>query len=87
MRKRQFLTVALLAVARHASAQAPKRLTLAEAEQIALRNHPRIGSANLAAQASKAAVTEARSVLYPFLAGNFTTVGAEHNATLSAGTI
>lgn len=87
MRKRHLLSVALLAMARHASAQIPRRLTLADAEQAALKNHPRIGSANLNAQAAKSIVTEAKSALYPFMAGNFTSVGAEHNATLAAGTI
>ena len=68
-------------------AQPPKRLTLSEAEQIALRNHPRITSASLVAQAAKSVVTEARSPLYPTVSGNFTSVGAEHNTTLAAGTV
>ena len=90
MQKRPLLTVALLAVgptARLAIAQAPKRLTLSQAEQIALRNHPRIGSASLIAEAAKSVITEARAPLYPLLSGNFTSVGAEHNSTLAAGTV
>jgi outer membrane protein len=69
------------------AAQAPTRLTLGDAEKIAIRNHPRIQSANLVAQAAKAAVTEARAPLYPTLSGNFTSVGAQHNTTLAAGAI
>lgn len=90
MQKRTLLTVALLAAtpgARLALAQTPRRLTLREAEQTALRNHPRISSANLLAEAAKSVVTESRAPLYPLLSGNFTSVGAEHNSTLSAGTI
>lgn len=68
-------------------AQSPRRLSLSEAEQIAARNHPRISSANLIAMAAKAVITEARAPLYPLLSGNFTSVGAEHNATLAAGTV
>jgi outer membrane protein len=74
-------------MARQAMAQVPRRLTLSEAEQIALRNHPRINSAKLVAEAAKSVVTEARSPLYPSVSGNFTSVGAEHNSTLAAGTI
>ena len=79
--------VLLAAVAGSLAAQAPARLTLDNAEKIALRNHPRIQSANLVAQAAKSAVTEARAPFYPTVAGNFTNVGAEHNSTLAAGTI
>lgn len=89
MQKRSLATIAVLAAARFAPAQppAPRRLNLQDAEQIALRNHPRIGSANLLAQAAKAAVTEARSPYFPSVTGNFTSVGAEHNSTLAAGTV
>jgi outer membrane protein len=90
MRKRSLLTIALLAMApaaRLARAQTPRKLTLSEAEQIALRNHPRIGSANLVAQAEKSVVNEARAPLYPSLTGNFTSIGAEHNSTLAAGAV
>jgi outer membrane protein len=72
---------------RLAVAQSPPRITLAEAEQIALRNHPRIVSANLVAQAARSVVSEARAGLYPLVAGNFTSVAADHDTTLSAGTV
>jgi len=90
MRKRSLLTIAVLALTpamRLAKAQSVKKLTLADAEQTALHNHPRIASANLLAAAAKAVVTEARAPLYPFVAGNFTSVEAEHNSTLSAGMV
>lgn len=68
-------------------AQAPQRLTIDEAEQAGLRNHPRIAAAGLTAEAARTAVTEARAPLAPQVAANFTSVGADHNSTLSAGTI
>jgi hypothetical protein len=68
-------------------AQPPKRITLADAERIALRNHPRIGSASLVAQAAKSAIAEARAPLYPLVAGNVTGVGADHSTTLAAGAL
>src|SRR5580692_9116993 len=82
MRKRSLIAIALLAfsaAARVAVAQTPRKLALSEAEQMALRNHPRIGSANLLAEAAKSVATEARAPFYPFLSGNFTSVAAEHN--------
>jgi len=54
---------------------------------MALSNHPRIGSANLMAQAAKSAVAEARAPLYPLLSGNLTGVGADHSTTLAAGAV
>jgi outer membrane protein len=68
-------------------AQPPKAMTLAEARQIALRNHPRIQSAGLVAEAANEAVAQARAPYYPTLAGNFTAAGAQHNTTLAAGAL
>lgn len=68
-------------------AQVSKRLTLTEAEQLALQNHPRIASANLLTEAAKAVVTETRAPLYPLLSGNATAVAAQHGSTLAVGTI
>ena len=62
-------------------------MSLAQAQQVALQNHPRIVSAALTADASRAAVNEARAARYPALSGNVTGVGAEHNSTLSAGAV
>src|ERR1041385_1275809 len=92
MQKRSLVAIALLgagAAARLtvAQAQAPRRLSLSEARQIALRTHPRISSATLVAQAAKSAVTESRAPYYPFVTGNFTSVGAQHNSTLGAGAV
>jgi len=69
-----------------ASAQTPARLTLAEAEQMALRN-PKVRSAALTAEAARAATGEVRAALYPQVAASFTSVGADHDSTLAAGTV
>jgi outer membrane protein len=68
-------------------AQTPAALTLVQAQQIALRNHPRIASAALAAEASGFVVKEVDSAYYPTLSGNVTGVGTEHNSVLSAGAV
>jgi outer membrane protein len=68
-------------------AQNPSTVSLAQAQQIALMNHPRIASAELSAQASGFVVKEARSAYYPTLSGNVTGVGTEHGSVLSAGAV
>ncbi|HUA86210.1 MAG TPA: TolC family protein [Bryobacteraceae bacterium] len=70
-----------------ARAQNPAAISLAQAQEIALKNHPRIASAALLAQASRSAVKEARSAYYPTLSENVTGVGAEHGSTLSSGAV
>ena len=65
----------------------PATLSLAQAKEIALRNHPRIEAAGLVAQAVNTTVTQARAPRFPVIAGNFTTVGAQQNATLAAGAL
>jgi outer membrane protein len=87
MRTRSRFAMVFTAATTLAVAQEPRRLTLAEAEQMAIRNHPRIASATLLAEAAKSAITEVRSALYPALSGNFTSVAAQHSSTLAAGTV
>ncbi len=70
-----------------ARAQTPAAISLAQAQEIAVKNHPRIASAALRAEASRSVVKEARSAFYPTLSGNVTGVGAEHGSTLSAGAV
>lgn len=67
--------------------QTPTAITLLQAQQIALRNHPRIASALLSAQAGAFAIKEARAAYYPTLSANLTGVGSEHNSVLSAGAV
>lgn len=69
------------------TAQAPPVVSLDQAQQIALRNHPKIAAAALTAQASGFQVKEARSAYFPTLSGNVTGVGTEHGSVLSAGAV
>ena len=65
--------------------QNAQKLTLQEAEQIALQNHPQIQAAANLAQAAKAQVTQTRSAYYPTIYGSFTGVDAETNSRIAAG--
>lgn len=68
-------------------AQAPATISLTQAQDIAVRNHPRIASSALTAQAGESAVKEVSAAKYPTVSANVTGVGAEHDSTLSAGAI
>jgi outer membrane protein len=70
-----------------AAAQGGNVISLAQAKEIALQNHPRIAAASLGAEASASVVKEARSAYYPTLVGNATGVGAEQNSVVSAGAL
>src|SRR5580700_5520904 len=69
------------------SAQDPPAVSLTQARQIAMKNHPRIASSELAAQASGFVVKQVRSAFYPTVSGNVTGVGTEHGSVLSAGAV
>src|SRR5947208_10302093 len=77
----------LMAAAALASAQAPKTLTLAEAEATALKNHPRVNSALLNASATDAVTKQITAARYPTLASNLTGVGAQNNTSVAAGAV
>ena len=62
-------------------------LTLAEAEQTALRNNPRIGSAGLLERAAGQQITEARAASRPILNGFLTGTGAEVGTATAAGAL
>jgi outer membrane protein len=68
-------------------AQTSATISLAQAQEIAVRNHPRIAAATLTAQAGQSVVNEVRSAYSPTLSANLTAVGAESDATLSAGAV
>jgi outer membrane protein len=68
-----------------AAAQNTHKLSLQEAEQIAIQNHPQVqAAADLAAEA-KAEVTQARSAYYPMANGSVTAVDSENNSRIAAG--
>lgn len=58
-----------------------------QAEREALRNHPRLLSAELTARAASAVVAEARSAFFPTLSGNLTAAGAEPRSVVEAGAL
>jgi len=68
-------------------AQTLQNLTLQQAEQIAVQNHPRIQAAMHLASAAKAQVTETRSAYYPTVYGSLTGVDAENSSRVAAGAL
>jgi len=62
-----------------------QRLTLADAESIAIQNHPRIQAATQLASAAAAQVKEVQSAYYPQATGAATGAYAENNSRISAG--
>ena len=78
-------SVLALIVAAAAFAQPPMKLTLREAEDLALRNHPLISAAGFQALASGQVTTEVRSAYLPTIYGNFTSGGAINNSRIQAG--
>ena len=85
-----FLTTAILAAAipcRGQAPQTPQSLTLQQAEQIAIQNHPQIQVATQLASAAAAQVVEAKSSYYPQTYGSLTGVEAEHNSRVAAGVL
>ena len=67
----------------------PVRLTLAQAQEITLRQHPRIRVADLLALAAKQNIIEARAAFFPTVFANATAVGVgdTNNTRLAAGAL
>jgi outer membrane protein len=70
-----------------AAAQNAQKLSLQEAERIAIQNHPQIQAAIHVASAANAQVTQARSAYYPTAYGSLTAVDAENNSRITAGAL
>jgi outer membrane protein len=68
-------------------AQNSQSLSLAEAEKIAIQNHPQIQAAGYLAIAAQARVTQARSAYYPQAVGSLTGVEAEHDSRIASGAL
>jgi outer membrane protein len=66
-------------------AQGMRTLNLKQAEEMALKNHPRILAAQLTASAAKETVTEVRSAYFPLVYGSLTGAGAESGSRIAAG--
>jgi len=69
------------------SSQEVKTLTLAQAEDYALQNHPRIASSGLRALAAGKILTEVRSAYFPTLSGNVTGTVADEGTIIAAGAL
>jgi outer membrane protein len=78
-------TLLIFVVPALALAQTPQVLTMADAEQMALKNHPAIESSSLQAEAEKQQIDEARSARYPFASASVTAVGADNASRMAAG--
>lgn len=85
MRGRIFISIALILSAVPLRGQAPPSLTLEQAEQIALQNHPQIQAAVQLAEAASSQVTEVRSAYFPQAYGSLTGVEAENDSRVAAG--
>lgn len=81
--------IALLCWTVTAQAQGPQQqpLNLAQAEQIAIQNHPQVQAAQAVAGASQEQVTEARSAYYPLVYGSATGSYAENDSRIGAGAL
>ena len=69
----------------YAFAQVPLRLTLADAQRLAIQNNPQFTAATFIAAASHQRPAQYHSTLEPNLAGSFTSVGADNGSRLAAG--
>ena len=63
----------------------PANLTVADAEAIALKNHPQVSIARLLTLAQGQVTREVRSAELPTVAGNLTAVGAHDGGRVTAG--
>jgi len=70
-----------------ASAQNTLRLTLAEAERLAVANHPQLSAAQLNAAAASQVPLELHANFEPVLSGALTGVGADAGSRLAAGAL
>src|SRR5208337_2277296 len=70
--------------AQAAPPQTPK-LTLKDAEALALRNHPLLQAATFEAEAANQVTREQKSAYYPTAIGSLTGVGAMPNSRIAAG--
>jgi len=91
MRQRHlFAVVALFScvAAAQAPAPAPQKLTLQQAETIAIANHPQIKAASFTAAAAEQVNTEVRAAYFPLVYGSLTGVDVDsEGARLGAGTL
>jgi outer membrane protein len=79
------LFIALLVVAAGAAAQDVQRLSLKEAEEQAVRNHPLIRAGQYQALAAGESVRQIKSAYFPAVLGSFTGAQAQDGTRITAG--
>jgi outer membrane protein len=77
--------LALAGAALAAATPTPERLTRREAEQIAIKNHPAVRSADFASLAMAERPAEFSAAYYPTLSGSLTGAGAPDGSRIAAG--
>jgi outer membrane protein len=70
-----------------ALAQQPTHLTLAQAQQLALRNNPQFSAAQYNAAAAYQTAPQYKAAYEPTVFGSLTTVGADNGSRLAAGAL
>src|ERR1700760_3339809 len=88
--KHPFLTLVTLSLATAvaATAQSPvQTLTLVQAEQLALKNNPRVAISRLLALAEGQVVREVRSAELPTVTGNLTAADPHAGSRITAGAL
>lgn len=83
----QSSTMALQDNSASQSPNAPMRLSRRDAEQLAIKNNPRITVGHLLALAQHQVSRESRSALLPSFSGNITAVDANEGSRIGAGTL
>src|SRR5579871_3392890 len=78
-------SVAIALFASCGFAQAPLKLTLAEAQQLAIQNNPRFSGSRFTAAAAHQVPAQYHANFEPSVAGSLTTVGADNGSRLAAG--
>jgi outer membrane protein len=79
--------IGVLVWATAAGAQPVQRLSLKDAEQQALRNHPAIRATEYSAQAAGETVREVRSAYFPTVFASFTGAQAQDGSRIAAGAL
>ena len=79
----------LLALAACGAAQTQQtmRLTLADAQRLAIQNNPQFSAAKFTAAAAYQVPNQYKAGLQPNLSGNFTAVGADNGSRIAAGAL
>jgi outer membrane protein len=83
--RRTAMTIGLWCAAGPAMGQTAQHLSLQDAEQRALSNHPMVRAAEYSAEAADEAVKEARSAYFPAVSASMTGTEAEAGSRIAAG--